>query len=1393
MNKRFLTALLTGAFFIASASMFVSCKDYDDDISRNTAAIEKLQSELNQLESNLKAELEQTKATLNTVIQNQSADEAEITRLASRVSALEAEIQTIKDTYAKKSDLEALATTVATLTGRVDELTRLLGEETAARQAVEANLELQKQALERLEQKLNELGLKVDANTQAIAEIRAQLENFALKSDLEQLRADMNSMNEALSKRIDNIWNWINVLNVFVNKHLTSMVLQPEFYWEGLEGVEVPFASPYIFKEAGAYNFEYTVTTGGTAGTSKIKVKVDKHMTWSNGTNCEDELVWGGTHREFLSLDADAAPAAAKTKIVSNGSILKYHINPTTADLEGLKISFWENDAAHFTRGNNGAIKATPKEEIFSKSGSENKFQGGILTVPFDVDEDALWNMFWAWANTEPLNGAVDPGTWYNDPYWWHLANHTGLTDDTTAHGAGTITGNNYNNEPKPLPFIAAQMELNDTTITSDYAVVVPALIDIVALADKAPDTNLDKNTFVGSTGHNGHIRSNHLYESVGYTSCDDIDCAGAIPMPATHPVLYNDPNGIDLKPFIETHFSYLSFAKYGTSFADQVMTDAMLEALGLHYEFKAIDYIIGANVTGESKHIQQKGDKTSGVFVARSVTADGQTILDQPATREAVDREPLVRVDLVDEDGDIVRYGYIKLRIVDTLPKDLDVEIELPDYWMNCGDEHAITWSQVENLILAKLGTDGMTKQEFEKQYYLDVYGDYQNMPYLNPATIGVTDPAGPLYTGKWMAKRYNDSHNLAKGSATDETDAASYNSFTATDNHFGEVWYTPHDNSTDAHAWDEATNVLIWNLYPGTVERDGTAQVTDKEQAGNMTKAKYHKLRDVAGIDYDHPESQNAISTVVRFKHKLNGTSIWVKLIIPKTKIHYEYGKVENKDWSHWWKFNTQNYGIESDKAPYWDEFDTHMNTPVPAYVGYRWLTVQDFKQDLRDYWHSPEEMITLLGNQSKFSKFYTAGKPNVAIDFIFTTPKDGLNSDGVSANAQGQWVVTGVSGTKWTLQLSADAKVINAVKKNGANYGPEEVCVIRPAADGNSSELYYHGLEDVDPQLYPAATDLVNKSGRYDEVGNKRYGAGTPMGEQADVEYLNKNIDETFTAYIKIAVTHDCYDPLIAKQYFNVRILRPINVAGKEKKIKDIPNVMQRISIRDLVDIIDYRDVPVVGRYAGALSKDKTAFNVVNFPSWSAVSNGTFADPGYVKEQNEGVPYEFYGVRDLAVIYSEILSDHQAPYAFREKGALRTAAEIQAELNVNLRPVKDIPSLRGGLEGADYNLPTTPRVLSLWSNDDNHSLQHGTTWPIAQLVDMTNVKSYSTGIGKIEYTNNSGITQLFHIYVPIAVKYNWGNIKWDKDLDNGKLDKNYTQKVWAVITVDPSYQGE
>ena len=41
MNKRFLSTLLFGALFIASTSMFVSCKDYDDDIKNLQTQIDK--------------------------------------------------------------------------------------------------------------------------------------------------------------------------------------------------------------------------------------------------------------------------------------------------------------------------------------------------------------------------------------------------------------------------------------------------------------------------------------------------------------------------------------------------------------------------------------------------------------------------------------------------------------------------------------------------------------------------------------------------------------------------------------------------------------------------------------------------------------------------------------------------------------------------------------------------------------------------------------------------------------------------------------------------------------------------------------------------------------------------------------------------------------------------------------------------------------------------------------------------------------------------------------------------------------------------------------------------------------------------------------------------------
>mgnify|MGYP000891725389 CR=1 FL=1 len=53
MKRKIFSTLLMGAFFIASMSMFTSCKDYDDDIKSNANDIAALKTQLKTLEAAL--------------------------------------------------------------------------------------------------------------------------------------------------------------------------------------------------------------------------------------------------------------------------------------------------------------------------------------------------------------------------------------------------------------------------------------------------------------------------------------------------------------------------------------------------------------------------------------------------------------------------------------------------------------------------------------------------------------------------------------------------------------------------------------------------------------------------------------------------------------------------------------------------------------------------------------------------------------------------------------------------------------------------------------------------------------------------------------------------------------------------------------------------------------------------------------------------------------------------------------------------------------------------------------------------------------------------------------------------------------------------------------------
>ena len=1400
---------------MASTSMFVACKDYDDDIKNLQTQIDKaaLQSDLQSLKTSLESELSTLKASLATAQAElaQKADKSalealadKVAKLTERVSTIETKITAINEALDKKADKTELAALEAALTGKLEKLEQVLTEkldaEEAARKAEDIklqaaidaankNIELQKQALEAaktaLEAKDAELQALIGANAEAIEALKTKMAAAeanikkiqeetipALEEKVDANATDIAALKEAMQEAaegIEELAEEVDVLEVLVIKQLSSLVLMPEFYWEGIEGIEIPFATPYLFAQSKeTYSFKYKVTmTGGTLGQDSVKVTVKNPMGFLTTDGkilvAEKKAMWDGRTSNDSSLlakdfkRADGWKAAYKLKYteLSNGGFARYHVNPTTVDLTGTKIAFFENDAAVYTRGNNGFIEPTPKDADAGNA-EVNNFENGILTIPFTVNNENVYDMFAYWAVNNDTNG---------EPIWDQLG-ETHNKPHGTSSSIGT--GNVMVSTEAQLPFIAAQLtDANDRVVTSDYAVVVPAVYEIIALADNGAEEII--NTV--NTGFNKNdarkIMANHLYESVGYDGQTDQTGLGAIPRPATHSVVYNGT--IDLKPFIETHFDYTSFAKYGQSVKDQVMSDDVLEALGLSYKFTVVDYTTGNETTSQSAHIEQIED---GVFAPRSVTEGGETIKGKTATQEVIGREPLIRVDLVDKDGNIVRYGYIKLRIVADKADDLEVTIPLGDVYMNCGDSAKVTWSQVENLILAKLnGGKGMTKQDFEKNYYLDVANrDINYMPYEHPETGQLK---GTLYTeastNKFWARRYfkNDNgeyelvqlgDNVAENWEGDDA-LAQLDKYTAKANWFGRVWYTPHDNSTTGHNWDENTNVLFWNLG------------TDSQNSSNMTEAAYLKMRDaIVKATYESKGLNTvALSTVVRFINKVNGTSIYVTLSFDVNKIHFAYADINRRVLDHWYDYKK---GYQDGTA---DTIEVYANVPTPAEVGQAHLTVTSFTKDLKEYWLK-KEVVPSIYDAAHFNKYWSAGADNTlntaddaflgSVKFQFRLPKKGENTVDIDVESDGKtWKVDGISGNTYTLYLNPAKSEIWAKKNTDAGMSADElICKLNATTgvieymgrDQNEESLKTQGIaagsytaDIAANKVNGAASDILNLIGMYDAQGNR----------QKDT-YLTGHAQRTFAAYVEIIVDAEtCIDPLLGKNYFNVRFLRPINVWPAKTNIVDAPNNTQFIDIWRLLYIRDWRTYAVVMDNKNA--DDKT---IQVFADDELKHEGAFVDPSEAAAGfGTSVPYTFYNITNLYVKRSEIRSDAYLEPAKRT--VLTDPAQIKA-----LYSIEDIPALTNGdlqylkiIKSSDatntYSVATTPKQVASQKADD-----------------------------VIAYTNNGGVVKPFHIYVPIAVEYAWGAL--------GYTDKKgpwTTQTAWAVITVDPTVGNE
>ena len=1028
MNKKFLSTLLMGALFIASVSVFTSCKDYDDDIQNLQGQVDNLKSDLNSQIATLKAaqdqckadcaaaqaaldqaikNLESTKANkadvdkaiedaikgakadndaLKTELQKYAADYADAAAAKAAAAAKEEAIAEAKayaeklrdELDAKKVDLVEYTAKVQELENSIkavsDDLAKFKGEQTAAWAANDEALKeinLQIEALKKFNEQVQKDFADVNTNIenlqkdleQAKKDLEAQKKDLEdqIKKAKEELQKQIEDVKKALdesetiaglTKRIsdleakaagietnrlaiEEIKGWMteadkkfaealagaskaNVLDLYISKVLTSIYLKPEFFYSGIEAIELPalYDTPWV--------------------------QTGKELTLA----------------ETWAQDATKAPID-----VCKGGMAYYHLNPWNADIEGATIAFISNEAktrAGAAYGVNDLIK--PVKETLDKDSWDKAF-AGVLPVEFT-------------GSFETINALLKAGI---------------------------------------LPQVALNykqtVDEKEVNVSSDWALIAPTQYSTLIIAD----VKWSNHEAILGEWDGTHEETIDPAPECGHLTQDLVSLAEDT-VPATHNVLYYE--SINLSELVRTHYSYSYRDAAGVEVKseDKLMDEEMFNKFGLHYEFDLVTYTLGNNNTSESVHVVlEKNEKGETIARPVKVTEDGKSTNEQ-ADKASVGRMPIVRVLIKTADNQVAAYAYMKLLISENpetdpvIPEVVEDFTADGDYYVDCEGEdyvYKMSWSQVENRILSHALDGNYSKTTFEENWKL--------------ITKDGTDPLVGEAADSIEAAQYSDAKDAAK-----RKDAE----------YIGKVQLVQ-DNESGAHM-----QVLQWTVTNEDILlmfADGTLKV-DPETGLNT----------------------NALDVFVKLEGAKN---VWVKFTIPAGTFHFATASINNnKTLSYWFALNSSASGLK----------ETHANVTVPNTQNDDCAFVWDILAAFDEY-----TVGGSINNASKFPVIAENAKP----EFFFTVPTTAAPAKNAefNADAKGQWKVKGNSGAEYTLQVAADKKSVEAVAKNGKAIETTTIVkLVTPEAapaGAEDVELIESALEY---QQNEVAFDLLNVAG-------------------------------------------------------------------------------------------------------------------------------------------------------------------------------------------------------------------------------------------------------------------------------------------------------------------------
>lgn len=270
MKKKIFGFVLLGAFTMFALSVITSCKKYDDDIDNLktadvalTAALATVTEDVNGELESLRTQLTTTKADLESKIQaaNDAIGDAkataiaEATRAAAAEAALEARIVSLEEAVQnlknieianlendvknlKNTEIPAIYAKIAAVnTELVSALDAFKDKEKQDILDLQAQFDLQKDALQKYEGKLTEMATKIDGIESDVAKLKDQvtsllgdiseIQKMATKQELEAAKAELEG-------KINAFTSAINTLEGYLKGLITGVIYQQKIgkiYW----------------------------------------------------------------------------------------------------------------------------------------------------------------------------------------------------------------------------------------------------------------------------------------------------------------------------------------------------------------------------------------------------------------------------------------------------------------------------------------------------------------------------------------------------------------------------------------------------------------------------------------------------------------------------------------------------------------------------------------------------------------------------------------------------------------------------------------------------------------------------------------------------------------------------------------------------------------------------------------------------------------------------------------------------------------------------------------------------------------------------------------------------------------------------------------------------------